>query len=208
MQRYSTPVSAHRRMPSIFLTAFLILTLAWSLPAQDAGGLSLLVISGNGAVNDIYKYAPTPTIIEVRDSLDQPVAGATVSFTFPEIGPSGRFADGTRTWTATTDPRGRVTMSGFVPNRSEGSYQIGVDAVSSGRSATVMIRETNAVFTSSNAKPKPRMGSGARILIVLGIGGAVAAGSLLAIKGGSSGTGAATPATSISIGTISIGAPH
>ncbi len=197
-----------QQLRTLFIVPWLILSLAGLSPAQDTGGLRILVITGNGAVNDISKYVPTPTILEVRDSLDQPVAGATVSFTFPEIGPSGRFADGSRTWATTSDARGRVTMSGFVPSRNEGSYQIAVNAASGEKSASIMLRETNAFVPTAALRGKPRMGSSARILVILGIGGAVAAGSLLAIKGGNTGSSASASPTSISIGSISIGAPH
>jgi hypothetical protein len=104
-----------------------------ALVAQDAGSLTVTVISGNGAVNDIHRYVPSPTVIEVRNELDQPVSGVTVSFSLPESGPSGQFIDGTRTWIGSTDARGRVVLSGFVPNRLQGSYQIAVNATLSGR---------------------------------------------------------------------------
>jgi hypothetical protein len=190
------------------LAMFFIAVLPAALPAQDAGSLTLTVISGDGAINDIHRYVPTPTIIEVRNEIDQPVSGATVSFSLPESGPSGQFIDGNRTWIGSTDTRGRVVLSGFIPNRLQGSFQIAVSATSPGRSGSVRIRETNGDFVSPSPAPRGKSGSATRVLIILGVGAAVALGSLLAIKGGGGGSTSTASSTSVSIGTISIGAPH
>jgi hypothetical protein len=175
--------------------------------AQFTGSLSVRILSGDGAVNNVVRYTPNPTEIEVRDEADQLVPGASITFTFPATGPSGRFADSSRTWTTMTDNRGRVLLSRFVPNRLEGSYQILVNATLGERTGTALIRETNVVAVTTAGAPK-HLSSSAKVLIVLGVGAAVAAGSLLAIKGGSVGNNSTVPTTTISIGTISIGAPH
>lgn len=187
---------------------WLAVILPCTLLAQDSGALIVTVLAGDGAINDLHHFTPTPTLIEVRNQLGQPVRGVNVSFAFPATGPSGTFADGSRTSTGATDAMGRVTLARFTPNRLAGSYQIQVTATAGSRTATAFVRETNA-FTVGGASSR-RMGNGAKILIVVGVGAAIAAGSLLALKTGSSGGGSSSAAasTSISLGAITVGAPH
>ncbi len=44
-----------QQLRTLFIVPWLILSLAGLSPAQDTGGLRILVITGNGAVNDISK---------------------------------------------------------------------------------------------------------------------------------------------------------
>jgi hypothetical protein len=184
--------------------------------AQDASLLKLTVVSGNGAVHDLRTNSTVPTIVELRDDRDQPVLRGAVTFMLPETGPGGRFADGSRSLFVLTDPRGRATLTGFIPNQQEGPFQIAVEATASGNTARAMIRQfNNSVASFSASRPADpgagvtaRRGSGAgtKILVTLVLGVAVAAGSIIALKNG--GNGKTPPTTTVSIGGVSVGGPR
>jgi hypothetical protein len=188
--------------------AVLIAVLPAAALAQEAESLSLTVVAGDDAVNDISRHLPTPVIVELLDETGQPVNGARVLFTLPEIGPGGRFADGSRTRAETTDTNGRATLAGFIPNRFEGSFQIEASATVGSRSSTAIIHQRNEWHPANNGSAQSRQTRESKVLIVLGIGAAVVLGCIFAVK--NRGGGASTPVTpaTVTIGTISIGAPH
>jgi hypothetical protein len=182
--------------------------------AQETAALKLVVISGTGTVNDLRTNATVPTVVELRDDRDQPVLRGAVTFTLPEAGPGGRFADGSRSSFVLTDRQGRATLTGFIPNQLEGPFQIAVEASASGNSARTIIRQYNNSFrgysaprTANPVATAPRgSGTGGKILLTLFLGVAVAAGSIVALKGG--GGGKTPPTTTVSIGGISVGGPR
>lgn len=201
-----------------FYRGLVALVLAGVLPAtamaQESSALKLVVISGNGAVNDLRTNTTVPTVVELRDDRDQPVLRGAVTFMLPESGPGGRFADGSRSLFALTDRSGRATLTGFIPNQVEGPFQIAVEASASGNSVRTAIRQYNNSFPSYSA---PRMadpvatvrrgpGTGGKILLTLVLGVAVAAGSMVALK--NAGNGKTPPTTTVSIGGISVGGPR
>jgi hypothetical protein len=49
-----------------------------NLVAPESGGLKIVVLKGEGAVNNIKARTATPPVVEVRDVEDKPVAGAEV----------------------------------------------------------------------------------------------------------------------------------
>ena len=63
-------------------------------PQQEGSGLKLLILEGEGAVNNVKQRTAREVIVEVRDENDNPVGGAVVMFTLPDRGPSGLFANG------------------------------------------------------------------------------------------------------------------
>jgi hypothetical protein len=182
--------------------------------AQETAALKLVVISGTGTVNDLRTNATVPTVVELRDDRDQPVLRGAVTFTLPEAGPGGRFADGSRSSFVLTDRQGRATLTGFIPNQLEGPFQIAVEASASGNSARTIIRQYNNSFrgysaprTANPVATAPRAsGTGGKILLTLFLGVAVAAGSIVALKSG--GGGKTPPTTTVSIGGISVGGPR
>jgi hypothetical protein len=199
-----------RRLVAIVLVCLLPATVL----AQETSALKLRVISGMGAVNDLRTNTTVPTIVELRDDRDQPVIRGAVNFMLPESGPGGRFADGSRSSFVLTDRSGRATLTGFIPNRMEGPFQIAVEASFSGNSVRTMIRQYNnslPVYSAprqSDSTPAAGRGSGKsrKILPMLFLAGAVAVVSIAAIK--HRGNGNTPPTTTISIGGVSVGGPR
>jgi hypothetical protein len=62
--------------------------------------------------------------VTVKDASNNPVSGATVTFTAPSSGPSGTFAGGQTTATATTNAQGVATAPVFTANSVAGSYTV------------------------------------------------------------------------------------
>lgn len=179
---------------------------AWS---ADEARLRIVVIDGEGAVHNIRRKATSPVEVEIRDAGNRPVEGAKVRFTLPEIGPGGRFVDGSRTLDVRTDARGRAGYSAFVPNGHEGRFAVAVDAMSDGREAGTAITQSSSVFhyrASSLEEPEVRRTSRTRALaVVLGIGAAATAIGVLASR---SGGGPQTPPVAVGVGPVSVGGPR
>lgn len=201
------------RQFSSILSVLLVSSLV--APAETVeGNLRLVVVSGDGAVNNVRRKIIAPVAVEVRDERNRPVEGARVRFTLPALGAGGRFADGSRTSEVMSDARGRASIDSFVPNEQEGRFTLVVDAISKGRDATTSVSQMNSRYVvpapSSGAEMRPARQRGTRALaIVLGVGAAAAAGGILAIKGGSkASTTAVTAPVGISIGGVGVGGPQ
>src|SRR5580704_16363909 len=101
--------------------------------AQDvAPKLEIVIVEGEGAINNIKDRVNREPIVQVEDENHKPVAGAAVVFFLPNQGPGGTFADGSRSLTVTTDTQGRAVARGIQYNRASGQMQIRVTATSSG----------------------------------------------------------------------------
>src|SRR6266704_4620933 len=101
--------------------------------AQDQGGLNIVIVEGEGAINNIRQRTAREPIVQVEDENHKPVAGAAVVFLLPDHGASGVFANGSRTLTVISDAQGRAVAHGFRPNNVNGNLQMRVTASSQGR---------------------------------------------------------------------------
>jgi hypothetical protein len=197
---------------------FLALLVALSCQAQQvsgpkaevqgpAGDLKIVVVQGEGALNNIRTRNAAPLIVEVRDSSDKPVAGAEVIFQLPPAGPGGVFNGWMRNQTARSSPEGRAETNGFTPNDEPGRFNIKVTATSGTKSTSAIIAQTNTPNgsgTGSQAKSKSKTW---KIVLILGAAG-LAGGIVAATRGGSSTP--PTPPTPITViaGPITIGGPR
>jgi hypothetical protein len=167
------------------------------------GKLSLVIVEGDGAINNIRQRTAREPVVEVRDDNHRPVAGALILFETPTHGASAEFPAGAHSLSVTTDSQGRAVARGMQPNTVKGQYQIHISASYAGATATAVITQSNAVAgpgTSASA------GSGKIIAIVAIAGAALAGGIYWATHtGGGSSTNSAT---TITAGTGTVGAPH
>ena len=85
---------------------------------------NLNVVDGSNQANQIFgKYQPLDVI--VRDQYGVPISGVTVTFTSPEVGPSGIFSDTkTNSTTAVTDSNGIASSSILTANSITGSFMV------------------------------------------------------------------------------------
>ena len=171
-----------------------------------AGKISIQVVEGQNAINNISRNTAYEPVVEVQDASDRPIQGASVSFVLPSIGPGGLFADGSRTLIVQTDASGRAVARGLRPNNQVGQFEIRAVASFRGKSATVTITQTNAAPVATGSRSAKKW---AILLAIVG-GGAAAVAAATAGGGGSSGGGGASsppPSGDVPSGTITPGAP-
>jgi hypothetical protein len=191
------------------LSCFLILQMGTTTLAgqADSAKLNLVIVEGEGAINNVRQRTAREPIVQVEDENHKPVAGAAVVFLLPDHGASGVFANGSRTLTVMSDSQGRAVAHGFHPNNVQGNLQMRVTASSQGRVASVTISQTNTVAGVA-AGAAAGIGISAKVLIILAVAGAAVAGGVVAAThGGSSSTPAPTP-TTVTPGSGTVGAPH
>jgi hypothetical protein len=191
------------------LAGFLALWMAMPIGAQTPSGmLNLVVVEGEGAINNIRQRTAREPVVQVEDENHKPVAGAAVVFTLPSSGASGTFANGARTLTVLTDQNGRAVAHGFRANSIAGKFQIHVTASQGGRVATVTISQTNVAAAAGAAGAGAAAGVSLKTIgLVVAVAGAAAAGGIVAATRGSN--NAATPASvTITPGTGTVGAPR
>jgi hypothetical protein len=194
---------------SIFLIFLVLLNLlgvpGWS--QQNPTGLQIVVVEGEGALNNIKQRVTRDPIVQVEDENHKPIQGASVVFTLPNQGPGGTFDNGTNTLTTMTNNQGQAVARGIRFNNQVGSMQIRVTASFGGQTATAVITQTNLIGTSGGGGGG---GGATKWLIILGVAGAVAAGVIVATRGGSSSptTPPPVPTVTITPGTPTVGAPQ
>jgi len=189
---------------------YLAVFLATLLAAPSAFSqqmLNLVVVEGEGAINNIRQRTAREPIVRVEDENHKPVAGAAVVFLLPSQGASGSFAGGAQMLTVMTNNQGLAVARGLKPNSLPGQFQIRVNASFQGQTATVSIAQTNAVLAAGTAAAAA--GISAKLIAILVIaGGAAAAGAVVATHtGGGGGTPTVAP-TTITAGAGSVTAPH
>lgn len=205
------------RWLSVVLAA-LLTTPPPALPAQAAQPaapqgeitlLNLVVVEGEGAINNIRQRVAREPIVQVEDQNHKPIAGAAVTFTLPSRGASGVFPNGSRTVTVLTDDSGRAAAKGMKPNAVKGKMEIRVNASAQGKNANTVINQTNVIGVAAGAAAA---GISAKLLIgILAAGAAAAAGgAIAATRGGGSGGGTAVTSTptTISPGPGTVGPPR
>ncbi|MCI0626672.1 MAG: hypothetical protein L0387_34335 [Acidobacteria bacterium] len=187
--------------------------------AQTAGApqtaavsqLKIVILEGEGAINNIRQRTAREPIVQVEDENRKPVAGAMVLFTLPDSGPGALFADGSKSLIAYTDDKGQAKGKGLKPNSTVGAYQIVVNATAQGLKASSIINQSNALTAAAVAG-----GISAKLIAILAIaGGAAAAGVVAAKSGGNGGspppptpTPTPTPTATITVGTPTVGGPN
>lgn len=199
------------RLTSLVLITFLAgQHLDAILMAQEATSpkLKIVILEGEGAINNIRQRTAREPIVQVQDENNRPVAGALVLFTLPENGASGTFANGSKTFMATTDAQGKVTAKGLKPNKTEGQFQISVVATFQALKATAVISQSN---TAAAAAAVAAGGVSGKLIAILAIAGAAAAGGIVAATRGG-GTSSSPPATvpivTVTTGTPTVGPPN
>ncbi len=177
-------------------------------PGAPPAKLNLIIVEGEGAVNNVRQRVTREPIVQVEDENNRPLAGVAVVFTLPGTGASGTFANGSRVLTVLTDQNGRAAMRGFTPNNVTGKMEIRVTASSRGQTASATITQTNAAAAAAAGA-----GSGKLIAILAVVGGAAVGGVVAATRGG--GSSPAPPVsppppqpTTITPGTPTVGPPR
>ncbi len=199
------------RMMSIALACLLALeTMPAPVGAQEQPKprLNIVIVEGEGAINNIRQRTAREPIVQVEDENHKPVAGAAVVFLLPQSGASGVFPNGSNMLSVITDQQGRAVARGLRPNNVAGKYQIRVSASHQGMTANATITQTNVLGAAAAVA-----GVSVKLIIILAAAaGAAAVGAVAATRGGgtSATTGGTPPPSAIVIspGSPSVGSPR
>lgn len=170
--------------------------------AQDGAKLNLVIVEGEGAVNNVRQRVSREPIVQVEDENHKPIAGVAVVFSLPNQGASAVFPNGSHTLTTITDSQGRAVARGLKPNKVDGQYKIHVTASKDGKTANTDINQTNAIVAAAAAT-----GISAKLITILAIAGAGVAGGVIAATRGGGSTPAPSPNV-ITPGSPTVGGPR
>lgn len=169
---------------------------------QSQGNLTVKVLEGDGAFNDVRHKVGHPVGVEVRDGNNRVVNGAEVTFAAPTLGASGTFGNGKQSITTVTDQDGIARSGSFTPNLMEGRFNIRITARQQGREGALLVSQSNTAAGVVAGKSHKKLW----LIIGLAAGGGV--GAAIALRGsGTSSSSAATP-TVLTGGGIVVGAPR
>lgn len=177
--------------------------------AERPTALNIVIVEGEGAVNNLRQRVVREPIVRVEDQNHKPVAGAVVSFLLPGNGAGGTFANGAKMLTVTTDANGQAVARGLRANNVSGRYQIQVTASVGQVSATATISQVNGAAAAAAAGAGAGAGaaiSGKLIAVLAVVGAAAAGGAAIALTRGGGGGG--KTATTLAPGTPTVVAPH
>jgi hypothetical protein len=171
--------------------------------------LNLVIVEGDGAINNVRQRTAREPIVQVEDENHKPVAGAAVVFLLPEHGAGGTFADGSHSLTVTTNAQGRAAARGIRLNNTQGQFQIQVNASFQGMTATTTISQSIAVGAAGAAGGAAAGAAiSAKVIVIIAVAAAAAAGgAYYATHSSSSNNAAAATGTTITPGTGTVGPP-
>ncbi len=183
-----------------------------SLPVHAQMPLNIIVVEGDGAINNIRQRTARETIVQVEDENHRPVAGAVVTFTLPTQGAGGAFANGAQTLTVMTNAEGRAAATGLRVNKIAGNWSIRVNASFGDRTGVVSISQTNAAAAAAGAGAAAGAAISTKLIIIVAAvaGAAAAGGAIAATRGGGSGNNnnSSSAPTTITLGGSTVGSPH
>jgi hypothetical protein len=120
--------------------------IALTAPARQAqpAAFHIVVLGGEGALNNIETHAAPILEVRVLDHNGKPVAGANVEFDAPSNGPGELFANGSPHVAAATDVNGIASVSPARNNGMAGSFATTVHVFYQGANiGQVSIHQTN-----------------------------------------------------------------
>jgi len=182
------------------LACLLNLQLALSLGGQSPAApttekLKLQIVAGQAAIHNIRQRVASGIQVQVIDGENHPISGARVNFELPNNGAGGTFAKDSTSATATTDALGRAFVRGFRANDIAGKFTIAVSASYGGETAHATITQFNVLVEKASHKS-----SNGKVVAILGIVGAAAAGGAYAATHKSASPAPSTPAPVPTIG--------
>jgi hypothetical protein len=180
-------------------------TIGQSQTPASPTSLKVVVLEGEGAINNVKDLRAKEPVVQVTDENDAPVKDATVTFMLPDSGPSGNFGPSGLTLTMQTDEKGQATGRGLRPNTAVGQFEIRVIASQGTLTARAAITQTNAAPAAAKG------GSSKALLILIIVAGAVGGGAAAALgskKSSSPGSAPTEAPTTVTPGTPVLGAPH
>jgi len=115
-----------------------------SAQAAPPKSLQIVILEGEGALNNVKQRTAHEPIVQVQDENHKPVAGVAVIFLLPNSGAGGTF-NGALSFSTITDADGKAIAQGLMPNKITGQYQIQVRAKYNDLSAQSTIMQENVM---------------------------------------------------------------
>ena len=156
------------RLVALLVVSLLLLEPAAPLQAQSTpdnappSSLQIVILDGEGALNNIQERTAREPIVQVQDEKHRPLAGALVLFAIHggAGGAGAAFEGGASTLSVLTDANGLARAAGLLANNLQGSWQIQVTASMGNLTTTTVIHESNVVPSPQSqlnnaAKTKP-----------------------------------------------------
>jgi hypothetical protein len=175
------------------------------LPAEaPPQSLQIVILDGEGALNNISERTAREPIVQVQDENHKPLAGAAVLFAIHggSGGAGAAFAGGASSLSVVTDANGVAHAAGLLANQAQGSWQIQVTASVGKVQATTVINESNVVPSASPSPSKPPAHWPVSKPVTI-VGGLLAVGAIIAFVVVSNNNNG----TTITTGTGTVGAP-
>src|SRR5579872_1819522 len=114
----------------LVIVALIVSTTPAPLRAEQdsAPPFRIVVLEGDGAINNIHQVVNRAVSVEVDDANHNPLSGVSVTFFLPNEGPSGLFPNGNRILTVFTDEKGVATSRPIHFNNQIGIMPVRVVA--------------------------------------------------------------------------------
>jgi hypothetical protein len=174
-----------RAAMAVCLSAAMVIPLGAVQPPAAPRAISIVIVEGEGAINNVRQRVAREPIVEVVDENKNPVPGALVTFLLPQSGAGAVFPDGSRMLTVLTGDDGRAVARGLRANTLGGNWEIRVSASYAGSTASATIGLTNAAVAGALA--------GAKLWALLAIVGGAAVGGVVYATQSGSGNGTTGP---------------
>ncbi len=208
-----TPLRVFPQCTHLHLVVTNVIVLLATILVQQADQPAILqirVIEGEGVAYPLGGRATRGVTVQVTDETGKPMEGASVSFRLPDEGPSGTFANGSRSEIATSKADGRAAAWGMQWNRTEGSFEIRITAVKGqARAGTVCpIYLSKATAETDSPSPLKLARSHKWMWITLAVAGGAGIAVAAAAMGGKASTPVGPAVTPTSIGTPMIVIGH
>jgi hypothetical protein len=189
------------KLPVLAIALVLLGQIGLHAQAPPPLRLQITILDGEGALNNIKQQTAREPIVQVEDENHKPLAGALVTFTLPQSGPSGTFAGGSTVFSGVTDVNGKVTATALTPNKIVGKYQIQVNARYHNLSAHTSINQSNFMGANVTAAHAAAHAFPLKAVLIVAAVGAAAVATGVALHSGGSQSATITP------GTGTVGAP-
>jgi hypothetical protein len=179
-------------------------------PLPIVKNLKILVLSGNGEMNDLERRVMAPLVVQILDQNDRPVEGAEVVFRFPMSGPSAAFTGGKTAQSVRSNGTGEAAAINWMANGEVGTFEVHVTATYGNEQgeATIKIQNVTRIVEGTKRGKQTHWYSPTWVKIALvGVAAGAVAGIILATRGGGKSAATTNPIT-ITPGSPTVGAPH
>lgn len=168
-------------------------------PLPVTKSLKMMVLAGNGEMNDLERRVMAPLVVQILDQNDRPVEGAEVIFRFPLNGPGATFNTGKTSQAVRSNGTGEAAAMNWTANDQVGSFEVRITATygnEQGEATVKMSNVTRIVETAKHSAKRSHWYSPTWVKIAL-VGGAagIVTGVILATRGGGSSGSTTVPIT-------------